>query len=179
MSRKAAAQQAGVAQRVVEEDASCWHPAWGRTQAQEDGASLPAAKRRRLLKISQLYESLRAAVVDALIERQRREKMERALTADIAKRFPLQERGPHVQASEKTPQRQPPVLSPTKTKSRPQRGADCSREGVSHVRLLHVVTSPASHAGESMQGAQNHCCDQADKLPRSACHANLVTWPSC
>ena len=165
MYLEAAAQQAGVAQRVVDEDASCWHPAWGRTQTQEDGASLPAAKRRRLLQMSQLYESLRAAVVDALIERQRREKMERALSADIAQRFPLQECGPHVQASEKPPQRQPPALSPTK--SRPQRGADCSREGVQHVMLLHAVASRASHAGESMQGAHNHRHDQASAISMS------------
>jgi hypothetical protein len=68
-------------------DALAWHPEWI-TTGQEH--SERPAKHQRLLRMSELYQSMRDAVFVALEARELKDQEERAKSLDIALRHPLQ-----------------------------------------------------------------------------------------
>ena len=68
-------------------DALAWHPEWI-TTGQEHSSERPA-KHQRLLRMSELYQSMRNAVFAALETREHKDQEERAKSLDIALRHPL------------------------------------------------------------------------------------------
>ena len=70
-----------------ESDSECqWTPSW---DPDASGSGVPAAKRKRLLQMSELYRTLRESVLAAVEDRRRRDAEECARSLEIARRHPL------------------------------------------------------------------------------------------
>ena len=69
-------------------DAVAWHPQWTATGPEQRCEG--SAKHQRLLRMSELYQSLRDAVFVALEAQELKDKVERAKSLDISIRHPLQ-----------------------------------------------------------------------------------------
>jgi hypothetical protein len=91
-------------------DALAWHPEWI-TTGQEH--SERPAKHQRLLRMSELYQSLRDAVLVALEARELKDQEERAKSLDIALRHPLKCEEQVAQMSSSPASPEPTRLSPT------------------------------------------------------------------
>ena len=91
-------------------DALAWHPEWI-TTGQEH--SERPAKHQRLLRMSELYQSLRDAVLVALEVRELKDQEERAKSLDIALRHPLKCEEQVAQMSSSPASPEPTRLSPT------------------------------------------------------------------
>ena len=92
-------------------DALAWHPEWI-TTGQEHSSERPA-KHQRLLRMSELYQSLRDAVFVALEARVLKDQVERAKSLDIALRHPLKCEEQVGQMSSSPASPEPARLSPT------------------------------------------------------------------
>jgi len=92
-------------------DALAWHPEWI-TMGQEHSSERPA-KHQRLLRMSELYQSLRDAVFVALEARELKDQVERAKSLDIALRHPLKCEEQVGQMSSSPASPEPARLSPT------------------------------------------------------------------
>jgi hypothetical protein len=68
-------------------DELAWHPEWTATGSEQ--RSERSAKHQRLLRMSELYQSLRDAVFVALEAQEVKDQVERAKSLDIAIRHPL------------------------------------------------------------------------------------------